>query len=121
MTIDKIRSTKDEIDEITKMLSSVLTNKEKSPCIELLRQLCIEEVIIAKNANGQTEIYDLQSLIKPRLEILTNGTLTEFEEIKFNETTVSSLQIVQRTSEYNKEGILGKIRFYKQELKCFNF
>lgn len=116
-----IRNDKEEINEITKLFFSTFTNKGKSPCIELLENLCIERVIISKNTNGQTEIYDLHSFIQPRLTILTNGTLLDFEEKELTETTIVKGNIAQRISEYKKEGNLNNVRFYETGTKMFQF
>jgi hypothetical protein len=121
MKIDKIINDKDEIDEVTKSFFSTFTNKGKLPRVELLKNHCIERVLISKNTNGHTEIYDLHSFIQSRLTILTNGTLLDFEEKELTEVTIVKGYIAQRISEYKKEGILNNVRFYETGSKMFQF
>jgi hypothetical protein len=119
--MNTIRNDKNEIDQLIKLFFSSFTNKGKSSNVELLKQLCIDKVIISKNTKGQTEIYDMHSFIEPRIEMLTNGTLLDFEEKELNEKTTIKENIAQRLSEYEKGGVLNGGRIAETGTKMFQF
>ncbi len=77
-------------------------------------------MIISKVDNKHT-IYNLDSFIEPRQKMLTDGTLTEFEECEINEQTKICNNIAQRYSEYQKNGILERKSFTKKGYKFFQF
>ena len=116
-----LKREKEEIDNLVKLFFSIFTNKGKPAKIETLKQLCTEKIIISKNTIDQTEINDLETFIKPRIIILTNGKLVDFEEIELSETTVIKNNIAQRVSEYRKKGILNGNEFSETGTKMFQF
>ena len=70
-----------------------------------MHKTCIDEAVIIKNTNGSCEKYNLETFITPRMELLTNGTLAEFEEYEVGEKTIITRNIAQRLSHYQKDGI----------------
>jgi RimJ/RimL family protein N-acetyltransferase len=103
------------INEITKSFFGVFTNtNDKQPNWNLLSSICIPEIILISKTETMHTVYNLVSFIEPRQKILTDGTLTEFEENETQEQTKIIGNIAQRYSTYQKRGILdGKL--FKQK------
>lgn len=115
-------SDKQLIDEITKSFFSLFTNtNNRKPDFNLLSSLCIPEIMIISKTETKHTVYNLTSFIEPRQKILTNGTLTEFEEQEMSEQTLILNNIAQRHSTYKKKGILEGKLFYQNGNKFFQF
>jgi RimJ/RimL family protein N-acetyltransferase len=110
------------INEITKSFFGVFTNSNnKQPNWNLLSSICIPEImLISKNETTHT-VYSLTSFIEPRQKILTDGTLTEFEECETIEHTKIIGNIAQRHSAYQKSGILEGTMFKQNGNKFLQF
>ena len=118
----KINDDKIEIDEITAYFFDAFTNTDnKTPNFESIRELFIEEGLIVNNTAGESQIYNLESFIKPRKEILTNGTLTNFREKEISSNTEIYRNIAQRISVYEKSGELNSNHFEKKGIKFIQF
>ena len=116
-----LKTDKDEIDSLVKKFFDAFTNKRASPNLNLLYETCMDKATIIKNTKGIGEFFDLQSFIAPRVELLTNGTLLEFEEYEAQEKTVITRNIAQRIAQYQKEGILNGQKFLARGTKMFQF
>jgi len=112
---------KQNIDRLTKAFFSAFTNKGKQPELKVLYDICIAEAVIIKNTEGASEIYNLDSFIAPRKALLTNGTLTNFQEYEVSEETTICRNIAQRLSHYQKEGILNGEPFTGKGSKMLQF
>lgn len=121
LSLFKIDLDKVKIDQLVKTFLSAFTNKNTKPNFRILRKVCIDEIIIIKNTNGLCEKYNLQTFITPRKDILTNGTLTDFEETEINEKTIINRNIAQRVSQYEKKGIKNDEAFSGKGTKMFQF
>lgn len=120
----EFKSEKDrgEIDKLTTKFFKVFTNKEdKKPNIAALRELVISEGIIINNTNATPLIFNLDNFIKPREEMLTNGTLTDFTEHETASKTDVFGDIAQRFCEYEKSGKLNGVSFYTTGTKSIQF
>ncbi len=102
-----ISAYKFQVDELIRSFFQVFTNREKQPDWMVIDTLCIPETIIIKKTGITETVYDLASFIGPRKEMLTNGTLTNFEEKEIKEETRITGNIAQRYSRYKKAGILN--------------
>lgn len=117
ITADKWR-----IDQLTKAFFGVFTNAPpRQPDWTLLQRLCLPQSIVVKKTNEVEEVYDLQAFIAPRRRMLTDGTLTDFEEKETAETTKIVGNIAQRFSKYQKRGFLNGNRFEGAGHKFFQF
>jgi hypothetical protein len=116
-TTDKLR-----ISEITKLFFSVFTNKNgNQPDWSILYSVCLSEIIIIKKEGAAETVYNLSSFIEPRKKILTDGTLTGFEEYELKEETHIIGSIAQRHSYYGKRGALSGKSFEQKGNKFFQF
>jgi hypothetical protein len=100
------------IDNITKQFFDVFnTTNQRQPEWTILDKICIAETIIIKKTGLTQTIYDLPGFIEPRKSILTNGTLTDFQETELEEETKIVGHIAQRHSKYQKTGNLNGAAF----------
>jgi RimJ/RimL family protein N-acetyltransferase len=110
------------INELTKNFFGLFTNsKQKQLTIEKINTLCLPETVIIKKDKNKEEIYNLESFISPRKKILTDGTLTEFEEYEFFEETKIINNLAQRFSKYEKKGFLNREYFEGKGIKLFQY
>ena len=112
---------KANIDELIKQFFGIFNNKDKSKHDwDLIFSICIPETIIVKKNGLEQTIYNLKKFIEPRKTILTDGTLTSFEETEINEQTVITNNIAQRKSRYQKSGYLKNQHFSQFGTKLFH-
>jgi len=110
------------INVLTTQFFDVFTNTNgQKPDIEYLKKLCIEQVIIINNNKSKPDIYNLESFIKPRIELLTNGTLIDFNESEISHNTEIFENIAHRFSLYKKSGVLKGVAFYTEGMKTIQF
>ena len=111
-----------EIDNIVKVFFDIFTNtNQKQPDLTIINTICIPETIIIKKSGCAEEIYTLDTFIEPRKKILTDGTLTGFEECETNEETRIIGNIAQRFSKFEKSGYLNGSYFKASGNKFFQF
>ncbi len=110
------------IDEVTQQFFNVFTttNGEK-PTIQYLKKVCIKQVVIINNNKQVPAIFTLENFIKPREELLTNGTLIDFSESEISHTTEIFKNIAHRFSLYKKSGILNGVEFHTEGMKTIQF
>lgn len=117
-----ITSDKFEIDQLTKSFFSIFTNSNKQqPNWSLIHTICLPETIILKKSSKEEEVYNLDTFIEPRRKILSDGTLTEFEEYEILEETRILDNISQRYSNFQKQGYFNQTYFKEKGNKLFQF
>jgi len=100
ITVDKLL-----IDQLTTSFFSIFDNtNQQKPDWNSIHTLCLPETIIIKKNKDTEEIYNLTTFIEPRKKILSDGTLTDFEEYELNEETTIVGNIAQRFSKFQKKG-----------------
>jgi hypothetical protein len=110
------------IDKLTKEFFSIFTNTNHlQPDWEIIHKICLPETLIIKKGVSAETVYSLQTFIEPRKKILTDGTLTEFEESEISEETKIIGNIAQRFSHYQKSGYLNGSYFEEKGNKFFQF
>lgn len=110
------------INQLTKSFYKLFTNTGNQQADwKLIYELCIKEAVIIKKIELNEEIFTLLSFIEPRKQILTDGTLTEFEEMEIKDETHIIGNIAQRWSTYSKKGYLKGIYFEEKGNKLFQF
>lgn len=119
---EKLQSDKAEIDYIVKVFFDIFTNSnQQQPDWTTINTVCIPETIIIKKSDTTEVIYNLDNFIEPRRKILTNGTLTDFQEREIQEETKIIGNIAQRFSKYQKSGYLNGTYFKEYGNKFFQF
>ncbi len=112
---------KASIDKIIEQFFGIFNNKERSEHDwDLIYRICIPETIILKKNGLEQTIYNLKDFIEPRKIILSDGTLTGFEETEIDEHTMISNNIAQRRSRYQKSGYLKNQHFSELGTKLFH-
>ena len=121
-TIEKMVNDKIEIDHITKQFFDVFNNtSQRQPDWTILDKICIDKIIIVKKAGLTETIYDLCSFIEPHKLILTDRTLSDFQEMEVSEESKIIGHIAQRKSKYQKIGNLNGTYFVEKGTKMFQF
>jgi len=110
------------INKVTQSFFSLFTNSNnRKPNFNKMNKLCIPEAVIINKTDKLHTVYNITSFIEPRQKILSDGTLTEFEEWETNGQTEIVNCIAQRHSVYAKTGILDGKRFKQTGHKFFHF
>src|SRR5262245_29601969 len=126
-TIQKVDTTsrisdKEQLDSLTKSFFNIFNNKDRKQVnLDAIRNMCIPEIVIIKKTGLSQAIYSLDSFIEPRIKILSDGTLRNFEESETEETTQIVGHIAQRQSKYQKSGYLNNSYFAETGTKLFQF
>lgn len=116
----KISNEKSNIDGLIQDFFNIFTNKEgRIPDWTTLYACCLPETLIIKKCVNAFESYDLDSFMKPRKSLLTDGDLIDFHEWETKEETKIMGEIAQRSSTYNKEGVLNGESFSQSGIKLF--
>ena len=113
---------KREIDEITNHFFDLFTNtNNRIPNVRNIEKIFLPQGILINNTSDEPAIYDLESFIKPREELLTNGMLTNFiEHETFYQTEIFG-NIAQRNCNYEKQGELNGEPFSGEGKKLMQF
>jgi len=109
------------INLLIQQFFSLFNNKiTASPDLDAIYNLCLPEAIIIKKNGLEESIYDLGSFITPRQQILSDGTLTDFEEFEISHETTVFQHIAQRHSKYQKKGVSEGKEFTGSGTKFFH-
>jgi hypothetical protein len=111
-----------EINDLTKQFFNLFDNTyHKIPDWTTVQKICIPEIIIIKKTGLTEVVYNLTNFIEPRKAILSDGTLTNFQEQELHEETQVIGHIAQRRSRYQKSGNLSGKSFIETGTKLFQF
>lgn len=111
-----------QINAVVDSFFKVFENRnQKVPDWNELNRLCIPEVLFISKTVTTHQAYTMQSFIEPRREILTDGTLTDFEEHETSSATDVLNGLAQRRSEYSKSGVTKGQPFTQSGRKLFQF
>ncbi len=111
-----------EIDALTYRFFDLFTNKDgRVPNVKEIKSIFIPNGILISNTEDTPIDYDLDGFIRPREEMLTNGTLTNFCEREISNRTELFGNIAQRFSLYEKTGELNGERFETKGMKTIQF
>lgn len=115
-------SDKEQLDSLTKLFFNIFSNNDqKQPDLDAMRDMCIPEIVIVKKTGLSQTVYSLNSFIEPRIELLSDGTIRDFEEWETEEITHIAGHIAQRQSKYQKSGYLNDSYFSETGIKLFQF
>ena len=110
------------INQITKDFFNLFTNtKQKKLELEKINDICFPETIIIKKDKDKQEIFNIETFISPRKKILSDGTITEFEEYEIIGETKIVNNLAQRFSKYQKKGYLNGEYFEGNGTKFFQY
>lgn len=117
---NRMSQDKQNIDQLISLFFGIFSNaRGQRPDWNLLRELCIPDVQIIRKQGNDTSVYDLESFIEPRQRLLTDGSLTHFEEQELEEETRLLGHLAQRLSRYRKSGYRSGVYFEEYGTKAF--
>jgi hypothetical protein len=120
--IDIPSADKIEINNLTKQFFNLFDNTDnKIPDLTVAQKICIPEILIIKKTGLTEVVYNLTNFIEPRKRILSDGTLTNFQEHELHEETEIIEHIAHRRSKYQKSGNLSGKLFVETGTKLFQF
>ncbi|MBK6914957.1 MAG: GNAT family N-acetyltransferase [Ignavibacteriales bacterium] len=109
------------INQVTHNFFNLFTNaSQQKPILEKIQNICLPETIIIKKSKDKEDILNINAFIEPRKKILSDGTLTEFEEYEIFEETRVVANIAQRFSKYQKKGYLNGNYFEEKAINYFS-
>jgi hypothetical protein len=110
------------IDELTARFYALFTNRNgTSANVQQIHELFIPGGIIVMTCGEVPVVYDLDGFIEPRVRLLRDGELLEFEEKELDERTSIMGYVAQRFSVYGKSGILRGEPFASRGIKTMQF
>ena len=110
------------IDQQVRDFFGAFTNKGgRRPDVERLRRIFLPQAVITRRDGNAVEIYDLERFIAPRLKLLTDGSLVEFEEEEESARTEVYGGIAQRWCTYRKAGVLQGRPYAGRGVKTIQF
>ena len=122
LSLYALSNDKHGIDRLTHSFYALFTNtRSEVPAIEKIYSLCVPSASIVKRMHGSEEKYTLDSFVAPRKRILTDGTLTNFEEWETAEETIIINDLASRHSRYRKTGSLEGREFTTEGTKQFQY
>ncbi len=111
----------ERLDALVRTFFAAFTNRNGVAVnVRRVYDLAIPTAVIVKGT-PVPEVYSLREFVEPRQELLTGGTLTDFEERELSEHTIISGPVAQRHSSYRKTGTLDGRAFDTQGTKLFQF
>ena len=111
-----------EIDALTVRFFDSFTNKDgRVPNVKEIKSIFIPKGILISNTKDPAALYALDDFIRPREEMLTNGTLTNYCEREISHRTELFGNIAQRFSLYEKSGELNGEYFETKGMKTIQF
>jgi len=85
-----------------------------------LRSLFLPEAVIVRGG-GEPAVYDVDSFIEPRLELLTGGALVDFSESELSGRTDVFGDIAAHFCSYAKSGVQDGTPFAARGMKTLQF
>lgn len=116
--MDEARARQD-IDTLITTFFSAFDNRRAPPALGTLLACFADKAVITRGAGASAEVYTVSEFAAPRMELLTQGVLTDFHEAETSATTHVFGAIATRTSRYEKSGHLRGQPYTGAGTKCF--
>ena len=111
-----------EIDELADRFFDLFTTTDnRTATIHDIKEMFLTHGTLINNTSGIPEVYDLDAFIRPREELLSNGTLTDFREYEIAHHSEIHGNMALRVSSYEKSGLLNGEAFTGQGKKLMHF
>jgi hypothetical protein len=101
--------------------AAFVSGPESAGRLDALRAVLLPEALIVRAGAPEPAIYDVESFIAPRRELLAGGRLEGFREWELAGRTEVFGDIAQRWSAYAKEGVQDGTPFTGRGTKTFQF
>lgn len=87
--------------------------------LDALRGILLPQAVIVRTGGGEPTVYDVESFIRPRQELLSGGRLTGFREWEVSGRTEVFGDIAQHVCGYAKSGVQDGTPFAARGMKAF--
>lgn len=124
MSSQQVELSEDEqaIDALVGAFFNLFSNRGGvRPDLRSIFDLCIPEAVISKCVCSTPEVASLEEFIAPREALLSDGTLTDFQEVETAHHTQVFGNVAQRSCTYAKSGVLDGVPFRTRGAKVFQF
>jgi hypothetical protein len=102
-TDDCINST--QVDDLIRRFFAAFDNRGgRIPTSAGMATLFSEKAVVAKHHGDQCALFSPEEFLSPRIDLLTNGALTEFHEWETSAQTSMFGSLALRVSRYEKAG-----------------
>lgn len=99
---------------------SIFNNKNGAkPPGGLIHSLLLPTAVITHLSGKAINTYNIDEFIKPRIKILSDGSLTDFSEWQTETNTISFGHIAQHQCTFEKRGILNNEPYQGSGTKLF--
>ena len=86
-----------------------------------LRELFLPQAVIIRAGDGEPAVYDIDSFVRPRQELLSSGRLTDFSEWEVSGRSELFGDMAQHCCSYAKSGRQDGVPFTARGIKIFQF
>ena len=110
------------IDSLAHRFYDLFTNTNgRKPNVHDIEELFIAQGVIVKAMGENPEIANLRAFMEPRVALLTDGRLVDFEERETRAETAIFESVAQRVSHYEKSGTLDGAPYAGSGTKVMQF
>ena len=111
---------REKIDSLIAAFFSAFGNRDGAkPKLNAILDCFSQNAVVARSGRSGTQLYTPMEFAAPRMELLTNGTLLDFNEAEDSSSTQLLGHLATRTSRYRKAGVLHGAPYVGAGTKCF--
>lgn len=108
-------------DLVRTFFAAFLSGPDSSARIDTLRDVLMPQAVIVRTCGGEPTVYDVDSFIGPRRDLLSGGRLTDFREWELSGRTELFGDIAQHFCSYAKSGVQDGAPFTARGMKTVQF
>jgi hypothetical protein len=110
------------LDALVRDFLAAFTNTHgKQANVRRIYELALPSAVITKATSGAPDIYSLREFVEPRQELLSGGSLLDFEEAEVSASMQIAGNVAQRYSIYRKTGVQSGQPFQTLGVKVWQF
>ncbi|GLW31121.1 DUF4440 domain-containing protein [Actinoplanes regularis] len=110
------------IAELVRLFFAAFTSGPDLPeRLEAMRRTLLPQAVIVRTGGGEPAVYDADTFIGPRRELLSGGRLTDFSEWQVSGRTEVFGDVAAHFCGYAKSGVQDGTPFTGQGMKSFQF
>ena len=114
------RADSQEINKLIATFYEIFDNRNsKQPEWEHFHNCCVPKCLIVRKLGENEDFYSSEDFLKPRIKLLSDGSLKEFHEYEVSGETSVIGNLAQHKSRYTKNGILNEQPYSGNGNKCF--
>jgi hypothetical protein len=101
--------------------AAFVSGPELSRRLDAMREVLLPQAVIVRTCGGEPAVYDVESFIGPRRELLSSDRLTHFSEWEVSGRSELFGDIATHFCSYAKSGVQGGTPFTARGMKVFQF